>query len=88
MELDCEVVVKTTKVEGVFDKDPAKHSDAVKLGALDFQRAVEDENIMVMDKAAMGLAMEHNMPLVICSLEPSGNIAKVAKGTPVGTRIG
>lgn len=87
LELGCELVIKTTKVDGVFDKDPKKFSDAKKFGTLDFQRAVEDPNIKVMDKAALGLAMEQNMPIVICTLEPKGNIATVASGKPVGTKI-
>lgn len=87
LELSCELVIKTTKVDGVFDKDPAKFADAKKFDTLNFQRAVEDANIKVMDKAALGLAMEQNMPIVICTLEPEGNIAKVASDIAVGTKI-
>ncbi len=87
LELNCDAVVKTTKVNGVFDKDPEQNGDAVQFDELSFQQAVEDQNIKVMDKAAMGLAMEQNMPIVICNLEPSGNISKVATGEKVGTKI-
>ncbi len=87
LELGCEVVIKTTKVDGVFDKDPAKHDDAVKLDKISYQRAVEDPQIKVMDKAALGLALEYEMPIVICKLDPAGNIAKVASGEHVGTLI-
>jgi uridylate kinase len=87
LETSCEVVVKTTKVDGVFDKDPAKHDDAVKFDTLDYQAAVENPNIMVMDKSALGLAMEQHMPLVICKLFPEGNIARVAAGESVGTTV-
>lgn len=87
LELSCDVVIKTTKVDGVFNKDPEKHNDARRFRKLSFQQAVEDQNIKVMDKAAMGLAMEHAVPIVICKLNPSGNIRKVASGEPVGTII-
>lgn len=88
LELSCKVVIKTTKVDGVYDADPASNPDAVKFNGLSYQQAVENPDIRVMDKAAMGLAMEQEMPIVICSLQPSGNIAKVVAGEDVGTRIG
>jgi uridylate kinase len=87
LELDCEVVLKATKVDGVYDKDPAKHQDAVKYDELPFQQAVENAAIKVMDKAAMGLAMEQQMRVVVFDAMQAGNIARVASGKPVGTTI-
>jgi uridylate kinase len=87
LELGCDVVIKTTKVDGVFDKDPEEHTDAIKFDTLDFQHAVENPAIKVMDKAAMGLAMEQNMPIIICMLHPEGTIARVAAGEEIGTKI-
>ncbi len=87
LELNCDAVIKTTKVDGVFDKDPETNDDAKKFDTLDFQHAVENPQIKVMDKAAMGLAMEQEMPVIICTLEPDGNIAKVAAGANIGTKI-
>jgi uridylate kinase len=87
LEIGCDIVIKTTKVDGVFDKDPEKYPDAKKFDTLTFQQAVENPEIKIMDKAAMGLASEQNMPIVICKLEPSGNIAKVASGQTIGTKI-
>lgn len=88
LELECEVVLKATKVDGVYDKDPAKFPDAVKLEQLSFQQAVADDGIKVMDKAAMGLAMEHDLPLVVFDALQDGNIAKAAAGQTAGTTIG
>lgn len=88
LELDCEVVLKATKVDGVYDKDPAKFPDAAKLDHLTFQQAVADDDIKVMDKAAMGLAMEHHLPLVVFDALQDGNIAKAAAGQTAGTTIG
>lgn len=87
LELDCEVVLKATKFDGVYDKDPAHHPDAKRFESLTFQQAVEDGNIKVMDKAAMGLAMEQGMKLVIFDAMKPDAIKKVAGGEPVGTTI-
>jgi uridylate kinase len=81
------VVLKSTKVDGVYNKDPAKFADAVKYETLSYQQAVENPDISVMDKAAMGLAMEQHMPLVIFELDQENNITKVVNEEAVGTRI-
>jgi uridylate kinase len=88
LELDCEVVLKATKFEGVYDKDPAKFPDARKLDTLSFQEAVENNAIQVMDKAAIGLAMEQQQPLIIFDVMRPNNFAKLVSGEAVGTRIG
>jgi uridylate kinase len=87
LEIGCDIVIKTTKVDGVYDKDPETNDDAVKFETLTFQEAVENPQIKIMDKAAMGLASEQNMPIIICKLKPAGNIARVANGEHVGTKI-
>ena len=87
LELDCEVVIKATKVDGVYDKDPSKHKDAKKLSKLTYQQAVEDGAIKVMDKAAMGLAMEQHMPMIIYNAMTAGNLARVVSGETIGTTI-
>lgn len=87
LELDCDVVVKVTKVDGVYDKDPAKFPGATLIKEMNFDRAVSDPAIMVMDKSALGLAMEQNKKIVVCDLETPGNLAKLVSGKPVGTCI-
>ncbi|MFO0781423.1 MAG: UMP kinase [Candidatus Saccharimonadales bacterium] len=87
LELGCEVVLKATKVDGVYDKDPSKYDNAHKVDHMTFQAAVEDTHIKVMDKAAMGLALEQEMPIVIFDAMQSGNIAKAAQGHTTGTVI-
>ncbi len=87
LELDCEIVIKATKVEGVYDKDPTKFSDAVKLDSLSFQEAVSDSSIMVMDKAALGLAMEQQQTIVVFNPMKPDNLLKVVHGEPIGTII-
>lgn len=87
LELECEVVLKATKVDGVYDKDPTKHTDATKLQNLSYQEAVENANIKVMDKAAMGLAMEQNMPVIIYDAMVPDNLKKIISGEAIGTVI-
>lgn len=87
LELGCDVVLKATKVDGVYDKDPAQHTDAVKIHRLSHQQAVENRFIKVMDKAALGLAMEHNVPIVIFDAMVEGNIQKSIDGESTGTSI-
>ena len=88
LELDCQVVLKATKVDGVYDKDPAKHKSAVKVPQISFQDAVADEAIRVMDKAALGLALEHDLPIIVFNANEPDNILKAAHGDSTGTFIG
>jgi uridylate kinase len=87
LELDCDVVLKTTKVDGVYNKDPQQFDDAVKFDELSYQQAVADGAIKVMDKAALGLAMEQHMPLVIFNAASENMIARAAAGESVGTTV-
>lgn len=88
LELNCQAVLKATKVDGVYDKDPAKFPEAIKLDHVSYEQAVADNDIKVMDKAAMGLAMEHNLPIVVFDAMQENNIASAAAGHTPGTVIG
>lgn len=87
LELDCDVVLKATKVDGVYDSDPAKNPDAKKLENLTFQQAVENPSIKVMDKAALALAMEHEISILVFDALKQGNIERAINGESVGTKI-
>ncbi|MDB5170405.1 MAG: pyrH [Candidatus Saccharibacteria bacterium] len=87
LELGCGVVLKATKVAGVYNKDPSKFDDAQKIDSMSFQQAVSDDSIKVMDKAAMGLAMEHELPIVVFDAMEADNILKAAQGDSAGTTI-
>ncbi len=87
LELDCDIVIKATKVDGVYDKDPAKYPGAKRFAKINYQAAIENAAIKVMDKAALGLAMEQKMPLVVLDAETPGNLLKVAMGKPAGTIV-
>jgi uridylate kinase len=87
LELECELVLKATKVDGVYDKDPAKHEGAVKLDQVSYQQALENPEIKVMDKSAMGLAAEQNMKLVVFNLNEPDGLIRIVNGEHVGTVI-
>jgi uridylate kinase len=88
LELGCEVVLKATKVDGVYDRDPKKFPDATLLDKVEYQFALENPRIRVMDKAALGLAMEQDMPVIVFNPMEPGNIVKVVQGESIGTKIG
>jgi uridylate kinase len=86
LELDCDVVCKITKVDGVYSKDPNKHDDAERLHTMTLQQALEDPNVKVMDKAALGLAVDNKKAIAVCELA-EGNIRRLVTGEKVGTLI-
>lgn len=87
LEMQCDVVIKTTKVDGVYDRDPFKYPDATRFERLSYHDVLVNPDITVMDKAAIGLAMEENIPVVICDLLTNNNIARAVAGESVGTLV-
>lgn len=87
LELDCQVVLKGTKVDGVYDKDPASNPDAQIMPHLTPQQAIENPNVKVMDKAAIGLALEQKMPIVVFDLYKQGNLQKIIQGEEIGSVV-
>ena len=87
LELSCDVVLKATKVDGVYDRDPNKFDDAKLLPKISYQEAVSNEAIKIMDKAAIGLALEQGMPVIVFDPLKEDNIVKVATGEQVGSHI-
>lgn len=87
LELECSVVLKATKVDGVYNKDPAKHDDAKKVDDISFEDAVSDQDIKVMDKAALGMALEYQLPIIVFDAMEPDNILKAATGDTAGTTI-
>ncbi len=88
LELDCEVVLKSTKVDGVYDKDPAKHKDAKRYDTVGYQQALENPLIKVMDKSALGLASEHSKKVIVYDLHEPDALMRIVRGEHVGTIIG
>ncbi|HCM52081.1 TPA: UMP kinase [Candidatus Saccharibacteria bacterium] len=86
LDLKCDVTLKATKVDGVYDKDPTKHADAKMYEALTHSDALKNPDINVMDNAAISLAMDNRMPIVVFNLIP-GNLLKIIEGQAIGTRV-
>ena len=85
-EINADVVFKATKVDGVYDKDPAKHTDAVRYESLTFQQVLSGE-LEVMDSTAIALCKDNSIPIVVFDLFGPGNIARAVAGEAIGTRI-
>jgi uridylate kinase len=87
VEIEAEVLLKATKVDGVYDADPATHPDARRYSRLGYADILRDQ-LKVMDAAAVSLCMENDLPIIVFDLNVPDNITRVALGEPVGTRIG
>lgn len=86
LELGCDVLLKATKVDYVYDKDPKKHKDARHFTTLSFQDVLA-RGLGVMDLAAVSLCMEGKLPIVVFNLQKHGLLLRAVKGQAVGTRI-
>lgn len=86
METDAEVFLKATKVEGVYSADPVKDPSARFYPSITYRQFL-DENLQVLDLAAVALAMGHGLPIIVFNLRKQGNIKKATMGKPVGTLI-
>ena len=87
LELHCDVLMKATKVNGVYEKDPVKFPDAKRSKTLTFTDAIESKNIEVMDTAAFAMASENNMPVMVFKLFEGDNLTKAVAGEDIGTLI-
>jgi len=79
VEIGAEVIIKATKVDGVYDKDPAKYDDAVKMDVLSYDQALND-HIKVMDNTSIALAKENKLPIIVCDMFNAGNLLDIVHG--------
>ena len=87
MELDADVVIKATKVDGVYDSDPKTNPDAVKFDHVSYTEAL-NRHLKVLDVTAISLCMEHDLPILVLNLWQDGSLQKAVLGEAVGTVIG
>ncbi len=87
MEIHADVILKATKVDGVYDKDPMKHADAVKFDQLSYLDVLQ-RDLNVMDSTAISLCRDNNLPIVVFNLNERGNIRRVVTGDKIGTIVG
>jgi len=86
LEIRADVLMKATRVNGVYDRDPEKDSAAVRFDSLSYTRVLQD-NLRVMDAAGISLARENNLPVFVFNMKEPGNIARAAAGENIGTLI-
>lgn len=87
LEMECDAIVKATKVDGVYDDDPEINPTANKFDELTLQQAVESQNIKIMDKAAIALAADHGQSIIVCKLLEPDNLKRAINGEKIGTLI-
>ncbi|MBU0687042.1 MAG: UMP kinase [Candidatus Margulisbacteria bacterium] len=85
-ELDVDVIIKATKVDGIYDKDPAHHKDAKRFNKLSHMDILKSR-LKVMDSTAASLCMDNDIPIVVLNLLKKGNIEKAVLGKKVGTLV-
>ena len=86
LEIKAEVVAKATRVDGVYDKDPLKHPEAVRYHEIGYSDVLS-KNLKVMDASAVAMCRDNRLPIVVFNLNTNGNIMRMATGEPVGTII-
>ncbi len=86
VELNAEVVLKWTKVDGIYDKDPMVHEDAVKFETVSFSRVLND-NLRVMDMTAITLCKENNLPIRVFNINHTGDLKALVLGSKIGTLV-
>ena len=86
VELSANILLKATKVDGVFSSDPETNSDATKFDQLTFSDAIS-KKLRVMDLTALSMCMEHDLPVVVFNFKTHGNINKVIAGEAIGTLV-
>jgi uridylate kinase len=85
-EINADVILKATKVDGIYSADPLKDKTAKKFLKLKFMDALK-KNLKVMDSTAFSLCMDHNIPIIVFNLQPTGNIKRVVLGENIGTVV-
>lgn len=87
LELDCDVLMKATKVNGVYEKDPLEFPDAKRFKRLSFEDAIHMDDIQVMDTGALAMSKENNMPVMVFKLFEQDNLERAVKGEEIGTFV-
>ncbi len=86
-EIEAEAVMKGTKVDGVYDKDPMKSDDAKKFDNISYKEVIESD-LKVMDMTAITMARENDLPIVVFDVNCPGNLKKILEGNNLGTTVG
>lgn len=87
LEIDAECLIKATKVDGVYTKDPKKHKDAVRYETLNYSEAIS-KRLAVMDQTAFTMCRENKLPLIVLDFNKPGSLARAVRGEAEGTLVG
>jgi uridylate kinase len=87
LEIDAEVLIKATKVDGVYDKDPKKHADAVRYESIEYSVAIANR-LAVMDQTAFTMCREHRLPVIVLDFNKPGALVAAVQGANEGTLVG
>lgn len=87
LEIEADCLIKATKVDGVYTKDPKKHVDAVRYETLSYDEAI-DKRLAVMDQTAFTMCREHRLPVIVLDFNQPGTLVKAVRGENVGTLVG
>lgn len=87
LELHCDVLMKATKVNGIYDRDPVKYPDAKRFKTLTFKDAIEMDGVEVMDTAALAMCKENDMAVMVFELFEADNLMKAVMGEDIGTFV-
>lgn len=86
IEINADVILKGTRVDGIYDSDPEKNENAVKFDSLSFKNVL-DKNLKIMDSTAFTLSKENNLPIIVFNMNKTGNLLKLINGEKIGTTV-
>jgi len=86
IEINADVILKGTRVDGIYDTDPEKNKNAIKFNSLSFDEVLK-KGLKIMDTTAFTLSQENNLPIIVFDMNTNGNLKKIINGEPIGTRV-
>ena len=86
IEIDADVILKGTRVDGIYNEDPEKNKDAIKFDSISFDEVLK-KGLKVMDTTAFTLSQENNLPIIVFDMNIKGNLSKIVNGDKIGTRV-
>jgi uridylate kinase len=86
IEVNADVILKGTRVDGIYDSDPEKNKDAIQYDSISFENVLS-KNLKVMDSTAFTLSQENNLPIIVFNMNKEGNLLKIISGEKIGTIV-
>ena len=86
IEINADVILKGTRVDGIYNEDPEKNKEAIKFDTLSFDDVLK-KGLKIMDTTAFTLSQENNLPIIVFDMNTKGNLSRIIKGENVGTRV-